>query len=204
MNAPTTIAEVKRRNAAAGHYFFEASAMRFFNSKVETGVYGRGFFVTSETIDQDRPRDYTVRLARETGQVQTVGRFRQFGTLADAVDAARRCAGDTAPEVRFDAYEDRVDAGVTEANADPAHFHWRTFVGGLAVDVRNTRAKCELLVCELLGEPASECQNCGRVRPDSALLEARHLAQRVAPGEPHPSGECPDCHALCQPVGGDS
>lgn len=49
--------------------------------------------------------------------------------------------------------------------------------------------------------PQSECQNCGRIWPDEHLEpEIPHLHERVAPGEPMPTGECPDCGCLCQPV----
>jgi len=46
----------------------------------------------------------------------------------------------------------------------------------------------------------SECQNCGQVWPDDELEPAKDLRQRVAPGEPFPSGECPACGALCHPT----
>ncbi len=49
-------------------------------------------------------------------------------------------------------------------------------------------------------DPESECQNCGQRWPFAALKEIQHIHQRVAPGEPMPSGECPDCGALCQPL----
>lgn len=50
----------------------------------------------------------------------------------------------------------------------------------------------------------SMCQNCGEIWPNDDLGVPRRLTQRVAPGEPHPSGECPDCGALCQPVPEDN
>ena len=51
-----------------------------------------------------------------------------------------------------------------------------------------------------LDEPKSECQNCGETFANSDLLPVTDLEQRVAPGEPMPSGECPNCGALCQQV----
>lgn len=50
-------------------------------------------------------------------------------------------------------------------------------------------------------EPFSACQDCTWVGPDRLLHEIRDLHERVAPGEPMPSGECPVCHALCQQRG---
>jgi hypothetical protein len=46
----------------------------------------------------------------------------------------------------------------------------------------------------------SECQNCRLTWKDDELKEIKHLSERVAPGEPMPSGECPDCGALCHPL----
>lgn len=46
----------------------------------------------------------------------------------------------------------------------------------------------------------SRCQNCGKEWNDTDLDDPAHIWERVAPGEPFPSGECPDCGALCQPI----
>jgi hypothetical protein len=62
-----------------------------------------------------------------------------------------------------------------------------------------------LMLVELIRYGASEdfsvCQDCTWVGPDRLLREIRDLHERVAPGEPMPSGECPVCHALCQQGG---
>ena len=51
------------------------------------------------------------------------------------------------------------------------------------------------------GDDVSECQNCKREWPDSVLINPiPDLMERVAPGESMPSGECPGCGAVCQPV----
>lgn len=50
------------------------------------------------------------------------------------------------------------------------------------------------------GGELSECQNCGAIHANENLNEIKHLSMRVAAGEPHPSGECPECGALCQPL----
>ena len=46
----------------------------------------------------------------------------------------------------------------------------------------------------------SECQNCRLTWDEDELKEIKHLSERVAPGEPMPSGECPECKALCHPL----
>lgn len=47
----------------------------------------------------------------------------------------------------------------------------------------------------------NECANCGKLWDDSDLHEITHgIWERVAPGELMPSGECPECGALCHPV----
>lgn len=42
------------------------------------------------------------------------------------------------------------------------------------------------------------CQNCDWTGAASALAPIKDIFQRVAPGEPMPSGECPECGALCR------
>ena len=44
----------------------------------------------------------------------------------------------------------------------------------------------------------SQCQDCLKVWDDEDLDEIKDLSMRVMPGEPMPSGECPDDGALCQ------
>ena len=45
-----------------------------------------------------------------------------------------------------------------------------------------------------------ECDNCGEEWVLAELAEAKDLSERVDPGGEMPSGECPDCGALCYPV----
>lgn len=46
----------------------------------------------------------------------------------------------------------------------------------------------------------SRCQNCDNIYDEQNLVTPEHLSERVAPGEPMPSGECPDCGALCHTI----
>ena len=45
------------------------------------------------------------------------------------------------------------------------------------------------------------CQNCdATLKNDEIVQDIRDLHQRVSPGEPCPSGECPHCGALCHEI----
>ena len=44
------------------------------------------------------------------------------------------------------------------------------------------------------------CQNCGTEHAENALKPVQNLTERVEPGEPMPSGECPLCGALCHRI----
>lgn len=49
----------------------------------------------------------------------------------------------------------------------------------------------------------SECSDCGQVWKDGdikQLIDIHHLWERISPGEVVPSGECPNCGALCHPT----
>ncbi len=50
----------------------------------------------------------------------------------------------------------------------------------------------------------SKCQNCGWTGDEGMMKnpwpDIPDLTERMAPGEPVPSGECPECGALCHPV----
>ena len=142
----TTITELKARNAEAGQHFFDREAMQFFNSKVETPIYGGRFFVTSERMETTYPKRYTVRVALNDGSIEEVGEFQEWLTLEAARAEAKVYAKATA-EVRFDPYPMHSDED--EATADPEHFHWRPFVDDQPVGVRNTKAKAEALAAEL-------------------------------------------------------
>jgi len=81
------IDDIRRANKRAGLYFFESDTMRFFDCRVHSRVYRGGFFVTSEK-GPDGWRRFTVRQAKGDGSISTIGEFQQYGTRADAHDAA--------------------------------------------------------------------------------------------------------------------
>ena len=110
-NTVHTVADIRAIADHAGSFFFDASTMRFFSSRLLEGVYApdgykalpgnRFFFVTSERHD-DNPRHYTVRRAvlgtqrddRPTIDIDTVGEH--HATPAEARRAARELIAGTA------------------------------------------------------------------------------------------------------------
>lgn len=105
MNITTSIDELKLIAASRDSHFFDASAMRFFNSRVHSRIYGGHFFVTSEKragvysssgwIPGD-PRAYTVREIKWEGShisFDAVGEgFQGYATRSEAHTAARQLA----------------------------------------------------------------------------------------------------------------
>lgn len=85
------IAEIKTVNKAAGYHWFDRSTMRFFKSKIESGVYGGRFFVTSEQPPYG-PRTFTIHEALPNGDIKTVSDFLPFSTLDEARKNARKMA----------------------------------------------------------------------------------------------------------------
>lgn len=61
------------------------------------------------------------------------------------------------------------------------------------------RGRGNRVVAKLSDKAQSQCDNCGRVWRQKELKEAKDLDRRVDPGGPTPSGECPECGALCYP-----
>ncbi|HUT79517.1 MAG TPA: hypothetical protein VM285_17605, partial [Polyangia bacterium] len=81
-----TLSEIKRANAAAGHYFFEPDTLRFFRSRCSEQTYGR-HFATSEK-GPNGIRAWSVRRCEGDGSIETVGEFQGYPSLARALTAA--------------------------------------------------------------------------------------------------------------------
>lgn len=92
----TDMKAVREANRKIGHFFFSAGATSFFNLRFETGLIEGRYFVTSESpANENDPeyttetdRKYTVRVARDNGNISTLGEFREHETLSSAWDAA--------------------------------------------------------------------------------------------------------------------
>ena len=88
-----TLADFKRAHKAAGGHFFDRGAMRFFESRIESGLLRGGYFITSEAYGDGTPRFYQVRQIDESDlrNVETIGDHHE--TREDAMDAVREHRG---------------------------------------------------------------------------------------------------------------
>lgn len=79
-----TVSEAKRLNVEKGQHFFDRATMRFFRSRIASGMLKGCYFVTSEQFDDNSPRLFTLRYATDNGSIETVGEFQQFKSVAEA------------------------------------------------------------------------------------------------------------------------
>jgi len=87
-----TVEQIKDAHAASGGCWFSPDTMRFFKSRVLSGVYGGRYFVTSEQFPSG-VRAYSVRQVSGDGSsISTVGRFGGYATAYQARAAARGLA----------------------------------------------------------------------------------------------------------------
>lgn len=90
---------------------------------------------------------------------------------------------------------------IKEDPDQPGKFYWRCDQDGSEISYDS-----EAAAVLAAGEDACEtfdlhrCDNCNKVFAKVELAEAKHLAMRTDPGGVVPSGECPDCKALCYPL----
>lgn len=82
-----SIADLRRLNEKNGGCWFQSSEMRFFGTRIESGIIRGKYFVTSEQQDEGRPRKFSLRSFDDEGSVDTVGKFHSFSTKADAIAA---------------------------------------------------------------------------------------------------------------------
>lgn len=83
-----SVSELRALNAENGGCWFEPSTMRFFKTRIESGILGGKYFVSSEE-GPSGGRRYSVRSFDEKGSVDTVGEFQEHGSAAAARQAIR-------------------------------------------------------------------------------------------------------------------
>lgn len=96
-NIPTSMDQIKRRNAACGHHYFSPGTMRYFGSRVGSRVFvgsNAAYFVTSEHTGFSRSgRAYTIRKTKDGCAIDTAGKgFLAYKTKAQAETDAKRLA----------------------------------------------------------------------------------------------------------------
>ena len=64
--------------------FFALGALKFFDGVVYPSIYGGRYFITSERLDKQSPRLFTVKEAKSS-EIVTIGLFQQYATKAEAV-----------------------------------------------------------------------------------------------------------------------
>lgn len=98
-----TMAQVKFANKTLGNHWFEKSTMRFFNSVIESRLLRGRFFITSERMELNFPKRYTVREVLPNGDIKTVGTFQGYTDLelarigVDIADARTALSAVTSP-----------------------------------------------------------------------------------------------------------
>jgi hypothetical protein len=83
-----TISDLKALNRENGGCWFEPSTMRFFNSRIESGIIKGQYFITSEKHDEEARR-FTVRSFDGQGDIDTVGEFQAYRSKDEARKAIK-------------------------------------------------------------------------------------------------------------------
>lgn len=87
------MAQAIKKHKGAGGHFFDKDTMRFFGSRLETGLYAGRYFITSESINgltrsNDPDRKYTIReFGDDFKRIDDVGEFQEHKTLDEAFAA---------------------------------------------------------------------------------------------------------------------
>ncbi len=81
---PASIADLKRLNEKNGGCWFSPGAMRFFGTRIESGILRGKFFITSEQPPHGS-RGFCVRSFDDEGGIDTVGEVCQYSSKADAI-----------------------------------------------------------------------------------------------------------------------
>ncbi|QDP42797.1 hypothetical protein HWC53_gp065 [Bacillus phage vB_BmeM-Goe8] len=85
-----SINEMKAIQAENNLHWFDEDAMNFFNTQIETQPNKINIFITSDRMELDMPKKYTLRWFNpETFNVDTLGEFQAYDTLDEAREARK-------------------------------------------------------------------------------------------------------------------
>jgi len=83
-----TLADVKAANKAAGMHFFDRETLKWWKSRMESGLIRGKYFITSEesfSLTGDPKRIFCARMVRDDASIETIKRH--LATRDDAKDA---------------------------------------------------------------------------------------------------------------------
>jgi hypothetical protein len=81
-----SIAQLKALNAQNGGCWFSADTMRFFGTRIESGIIRGKYFITSEQPPHD-VRKFSVRSFNDEGDIDTIGEFCAYRNKREAIAA---------------------------------------------------------------------------------------------------------------------
>lgn len=87
----SNVREFYARNRPDGHWF-DADTVRFFGSRLPSIAYetNAGVLFISSELDFDRERRYyNVRRQKVNGDIDTIGKFNEYRSRAEALNAIR-------------------------------------------------------------------------------------------------------------------
>lgn len=88
----TTIADLRELHERIGGCWFERSTMRFFGTRIESGVIRGHYFITSDKrgFDDSAGRGYSVRCFNDEGDIhREIGSVGEFDSKQKAIDALK-------------------------------------------------------------------------------------------------------------------
>jgi hypothetical protein len=85
-----TFNEMAALQAERNLHWFDKSSMNFFNTTLETQPNKINIFITSDRMELDMPKQYSLRWFNpETCNVETLGEFQAYDTIAEAREARK-------------------------------------------------------------------------------------------------------------------
>lgn len=87
-----TLSEFKTAYMAQGegHHFFDRDTMRFFHSRIESGLLKGKYFITSESDMRNTTRFFNVQMIEDNFRINTVAPFNTLTTKERAKDYIKR------------------------------------------------------------------------------------------------------------------